>query len=345
MDNRAVDLRRRRVIRCLAIPKMNNLFVALHKWASKQDENFFSLMLSSYLAAVPLLESPDIAVRILSRLTNCRFDVTGDNVKSVGDYREETSDYDWKRPDLRIRAGNQLVYVEVKVQSRAHREQLENYRKGLDGERKKEGSVQTSLVLLTKDYARLSSDEEELVDYQCRWLDLAKWLRDDIGSAGQELPEVSRFLIEQFVEFLEVEKCTMEEVTLALVPGVRSFMNLLKMIEEAILHRRIPKRLNVNQNSYGWNLNVASRRHWIGVYYWNWPSVVQFEAHNVRRNAAEVIGFGDVEEEDDNRWSWYSELDLEEEPGLFDLSVEQQQERITRFFQDCLEAARKIEPE
>ena len=62
------------VIRWFAIQK-NNLFVALHKWACQPDENFFTDAFA-YLLRYLCSESPDIAVRILSRLTNCGLHVT-----------------------------------------------------------------------------------------------------------------------------------------------------------------------------------------------------------------------------------------------------------------------------
>ncbi len=320
----------------------NNLLIALHKWCGRQDENFFTdafAFLLRHLCA----ESPEVAVRVLSHLTNGCLQVAADNVKTVEISTQETTEHDGKRPDMKIRASDQLVYVEVKIGSQPEREQLENYRAGLDREQKKDGLSQCLLVLLTKERVDLSSDEGKSVNYKCCLQDVTKWLSDEVKSRGGNLPEVSGFLLEQFIGFLKAMGCAMERVTSALVPGVKSFLNLVKMIEEAISARGIKKHLHVDQLSYGWNL--TGTKFWMGVWYFNWPGCVEFEVRGQDKNVAEVNeSWYSYRNTDKQPWVWFLELDLEKEPGYFDLSAQEQQKRISKFLDDCLRAAKEIEP-
>ncbi len=216
----------------------NNLFVALHKWASKQDENFFTDAFA-YLLRYLCSESPDIAVRILSRLTNCRLHVTGDNVKSAEIITQETSDYDWKRPDVRIRAGNQLVYVEVKSNRTPTGNSWKTIGRGLTENGKRKVACKRRWYCLRRTARVCPAMKKSWWTTNVVGLILRSGSETRLGLAGQELPEVGRFLIEQFVGFLKAERLYDGESDVRhSCRELESFMNLLKMIEEAISNRR-----------------------------------------------------------------------------------------------------------
>ncbi len=96
----------------------NNLLVALHKWAIRQDENFFTDAFAHLLRHL-CDESPELAVHLLSRLSNNCIKVTAECVKRVDIATQETTEGDGKRPDMRICANDQLIYIEVEIGSRA----------------------------------------------------------------------------------------------------------------------------------------------------------------------------------------------------------------------------------
>ncbi len=224
---------------------------------------------------------------------------------------------------------------------------MKNYRRNLVSEQKKHGFSQCLLVLLTKHPLVLSDEENALVDCKWHWHHVAKWLKEETETMQVQLTDIGKFLIEQFVDFLKAKRCTMEKVSSTLASGVRSFLNLMFMIEEAISERKIAKRLNVNQNDYGWVL--PSKKCWIGVCYSNWPDIVFFQttALRVSENVVETIGFGEIEPDADapSGRIWFHGLDFEKEPGFFDLPTEEQKDRIGKFVDVCLEAATKIDSE
>jgi hypothetical protein len=120
-----------------------NLFLRLHKWAARQDENFLTESLAVVLEQL-LVMAPEAGTRLVARLTGGFIDVPAENAGTVQIRTQVEAGAG--RPDLEIKILDQLVWVEVKAESALRAGQLEGYRVLLA----EQGVAQTRLVLLTR---------------------------------------------------------------------------------------------------------------------------------------------------------------------------------------------------
>src|SRR3982751_1135786 len=92
----------------------NNLFLRLHKWASRQDENFLTESLAVVLEQLLVL-APGVGVRLVSRLTGGLIELLPEEASLV----EVATQVERVvgRPDLEIRAPGRLTWIEVKAES------------------------------------------------------------------------------------------------------------------------------------------------------------------------------------------------------------------------------------
>src|ERR1043166_4344652 len=121
----------------------NNLFLRLHKWASRQDENFLTESLAVVLEQLLVL-APAVGTRLVARLTGGFIDLPAEDASAI-EIRTQVETATG-RPDLEIRTPYRLTWVEVKAESELRVGQLAGYRVLL-GE---SGFAETSLVLLTR---------------------------------------------------------------------------------------------------------------------------------------------------------------------------------------------------
>src|ERR1700722_10885602 len=91
-----------------------NLFLRLHKWATRQDENFVTESLAVVLEQLLIL-APEAGVYLVGRLTGGFIEVGPDDSSSV----EIGTQVDVRkgRPDLEICVPHRLTWIEVKVES------------------------------------------------------------------------------------------------------------------------------------------------------------------------------------------------------------------------------------
>lgn len=123
--------------------RANNLFLRLHKWASRQDENFLTESLAVVLEQL-LVPAPAVGTRLVSQLTRGFIDFAPEDASAI-ELRTQVEALQG-RPDLEIRTPRHLVWVEVKAESELRTGQLAGYRVLL-GE---SGVAPTQLVLLTR---------------------------------------------------------------------------------------------------------------------------------------------------------------------------------------------------
>src|SRR5437660_11346526 len=100
----------------------NNLFRRLHKWASRQDENFLTESLAVVLEQLLVL-APAVGTRLVSRLTGGFIDVSADDASTI-EIRTQVEAGEG-RPDLEICTPQRLVWIEVKAESELRAGQLE----------------------------------------------------------------------------------------------------------------------------------------------------------------------------------------------------------------------------
>ena len=102
-----------------------NLFLRLHKWAWRQDENFVTESLAVLLEQLLIL-APDVGTRLVAKLTGGFIDVSPEGASTI-EIRPQVETKEG-RPDLEISAPLRLVWIEVKVESELRAGQLEGYR-------------------------------------------------------------------------------------------------------------------------------------------------------------------------------------------------------------------------
>src|SRR4051812_36406286 len=90
----------------------NNLLVNLHRYSSRQDENFVTEAFA-HLVRHLLENEPDVAVRILARLSGGALSATAESAPAITVTTQVTTAQG--RPDIEITAVDTLVYVEAKV--------------------------------------------------------------------------------------------------------------------------------------------------------------------------------------------------------------------------------------
>src|SRR3954468_19356585 len=91
-----------------------NLFHRLHKWATRQDENFLTESLAVVLEQLLVL-APVVGVRLVARLTGGLLELSPEDASVIEIHPQvETGQ---GRPDLEIRIPHRLVWFEVKVEA------------------------------------------------------------------------------------------------------------------------------------------------------------------------------------------------------------------------------------
>src|SRR5947208_2628268 len=139
----------------------NNVFLRLHKWAWRQDENFLTESLAVVLEQLLVL-APAVGTRLVARLTGGFIELPPDDASAI-EIRTQVGAGEG-RPDLEIRTPLRLVWIEVKVESELRTGQLEGYRVLL----RECGIEQTRLILLTR-YPVVFQAEDARPDGEVRW--------------------------------------------------------------------------------------------------------------------------------------------------------------------------------
>src|SRR5262249_597515 len=99
-----------------------NIFARLHKWATRQDENFLTESLAVLLEQLLIL-APEVGTQLIRRLTDGFIDVPPGNASTIEIQTQvETAE---GKPDLEIRTPFRLVWIEVKAESPLRSGQLE----------------------------------------------------------------------------------------------------------------------------------------------------------------------------------------------------------------------------
>jgi len=314
----------------------HNLLVALEKWASRQGENFLTDAFAHLLRHLRDNE-PEAFVEVLSFLTDGRLTCEARRAGAVEITTQVAKDEG--RPDMEIRSGAHLVYVEAKVESGLGWRQLKRYRAALE----KEDAERKTLVLLTRYH--VEPDDATGEPHVCRrWYAVADRLSRLLQLDAWQDP-LSGFLTRQLVEFLQEKGMTMEQVTWELRNGVRAMWDLLEIVGEALLSQNAKLKWSVGREWAGHGVN--ERTAWVGIA-WEEPEQLFFHTweYPTPENGAEIIGYGEVRP---YRWSstgfaWYNTLDLAaEDVHFFARSRESQMRCIEEFVKRSLDGLGKLE--
>lgn len=314
----------------------NNLFLRLHKWASRQDENFLTEALAVVLEQLLVL-APAIGTRLVSRLTGGFLDLPAEDASAI-EVRTQVEAVQG-RPDLEFRSPHRLAWVEVKVESELRTGQLAGYRVLLD----ESGIDQTRLVLLTR-YPETFGPEDTLPDVTVRWFEVADWLESELPAAV-EAGEVASFLVEQFLGFLEARGMTLAQVGKFMPEGLRALSNLMNMLVEAAGACGVSVKKLPGWNEFG--VYLDGRKYWVGVNLTE-PEYLGFTTCycKIDPQKAANLGVGELGEESwvpgRHRWERWVELDSES-VHFFARSKVSQMQWLEEFLRECLALARSIE--
>ncbi len=316
-------------------PTGPNLFVRLHKWAARQDENFLTESLGVVLEHLLAL-APEVGTRLVARLTGGFIDLPPDSASAI----EVRTQVEGKpgRPDLEICTPHRLTWIEVKAESGLRAGQLAGYRFLL----RDCGTEQSRLGLLTR-YSEEFGAEDERPDWQVRWFEVADWLEGELPAA-EAAAEVAGFLARQFLDFLEARGMTLTQVGKYMPEGLRALSSLMNMLLEAAAACKVSVKKSPGWESIG--INLDGLKYWAGVNYAE-PEKLWFGTRcRIDPEAAAKLGIGTIEEENwvPGRARWWRGVELDSEPvHFFARSKVSQMQWLEGFLRECLESARSIE--
>jgi hypothetical protein len=314
---------------------VNNLFLRLHKWAGRQNENFLTEALAVTLEQLLVL-APQVGTQLIARLTGGFIELSPDEASTIElDTQVEAVQ---GRPDLEICSPHRLVWIEVKAEAELRAGQLEGYRVLLG----QCGVEQTQLVLLTR-YPEVFQPGDTRPDLEIRWFEFADWLESEIG-ACEAAGEVAGFLARQFLDFLGARSMTLTQVGKYMPEGLRALSNLMNMLFEAAGACKV----SVKKSS-GWDylgLTLDSMKYWVGIDFSD-PEKLWFSTRcRIDPEATAKLGVGKLKEATwvSGGYRWFRGVELDSESiHFFARSKVSQMQWLEAFLRECLAQARSIE--
>jgi hypothetical protein len=253
-------------VKTMALP---NLFLTLSKYGSSESENYLTEAFV-YLTKLLLERNPDIGLQFVNNLSGLPDDIKFSNPQSIIISTQVCVDEG--RPDIEIKSGTKLIYIEVKHDAPLGKGQLEYYKRKLEGS----GVQNVNLVLLTR--SRISSQETTLsrdeFHHVC-WYEIHNWIsniRDNIQD------HVCIYAIEEFLTFLEKKQMSLEQVSWEYIKGVSSLVSLGNTLEVAIIES-IPESKIKKSGGWHWRGYFIEGNYFCGVRYDN-PLIIVFENNN-----------------------------------------------------------------
>ncbi|MBO0698202.1 MAG: hypothetical protein J2P46_07400 [Zavarzinella sp.] len=311
----------------------NNLLVRLHKWASRQDENFLTETFA-FLLQYLIEEEPQAAAGLLRSLTDGFLELQPGEARAVAVRTQIVTGEG--TPDLSLRTLDKLAFVEVKSESPVSAPQLDKYRRLL----RESGVPSTRLVLLTRHVIDL--DPAALEAVLCiRWYQVADWVEVERGR--YTFKAVSAFLVQQFLGLLGTKGMTMSQVTWELSGGVRALRNFMNMLEEAAHVAGVKVQAKANTRHSGVSLDGG--KYWVGINFDDPDRLIfQTEYQAVDPSAAEKLGTGYVYEWSDKKGhGWGQELDLTAEHVHFYARPRaSQMQLLESFIRESMDLARRV---
>jgi len=313
-----------------------NLLVALHHWASRQDENFITDAFAHLLRHL-IARDKMVGLELLCYLTDERLSVTFDD--SPIEIRTQVT-VAKGRPDIEISSIDHLVYVEAKVESGLGDRQLERYLEELDACKSPEAST---LVVLSRYPVEIHSDISKRVVTR-RWYQVAHWLIEALAR-GDIKDCVNKFLVEQMIDFFKSRNIMMEKVGPEMLTGVRAFRSLTAMLSEAILAQGMTPKISFGHHWAGHYIDKQD--FFFGIYYER-LNILVFETYQfpVIADVSLDLGIGKIVRDSYtlNKHKWRNELALDsEECNFFEQTRECQMQCIEKFLSDSLEAVKKVQ--
>lgn len=329
----------------------SNLFSRLHQLIHRQDENFFTESLVHLLRYLQR-HDPTSAARLLQHLCGMYFTFSSEQMGQTTISTQASTDQG--RPDIEIRMPQRRIFVEVKMESGLGYQQLERYREVLS----QSAVSETMLVLLSQyriaiTHMELSQSEQAgryTPTLATQWHQIGHWLEAERPLVSDP---VSRYLIEQFLEFMGERGIVMEAVSWELKNGIDALRNLLAMMTTAMDSMSLEYKRLAAWDWKGFGIGEGSEKnhYYFYVSYAN-PGMIYFQTANrpILPERASTAEDGLAWEESSSSWPlsrgwrWERALDLTaEEVHFFARSKASQIECVTIFLKDSLSIAQELE--
>lgn len=311
----------------------DNLYACLFKWAHRQDENFTTEAFAHLLRFL-LGKEAELGVSLLKFLTGDRLALPAADANAVEVTTQVTTESG--RPDVEIRAGDHLVYVEAKDRSGLGRDQVQRYLDVLAGS----GAPHTTLVLLTRYPLEKSGGLKANVER--RWYEVAAVLEHELAQHAWQHAE-AKFLTEQFVAYLQMRGMAMDHVGCELKDGVRAWVSLVTMVYEGLKNLVPRRKYSIGQEWAGCYTDDTSKaKAWVGIT-WADPTVLLFHSRKicVTQETVAAVGVGEFNKE---KRRWELQLDLaSDREGFFAKTKADQQGRVGEFIREAVAALEKLE--
>lgn len=351
-----------------------NLLVKLRRWArlKQQDENYTTEAFAHLLEYL-LKHAPDSGLELFGNLTGFT-NPSWLSSKGCGDikvdtqYRTDDESTDSELvPDIKISGEGFCIFVEVKVEADVDVKQLIKYQEALDNEVLDQKSPRR-LVLLTKYEPKEVPKGVEAV----LWKEIAKGLRQ-LRKRCRSV--YGKFLIDQFVEFIDHPKFFVEEERSQLSKELRAYMKgkgdksiferpfKVDQIREEqgldnlygllLLMQKAAKKI------YNWRSSPFSEGYtdgWVGInlnknlycfYLWlEKPEIIYFQRYHADTSSKSRKKVNVENWDGETGWiyrgTWHIEKDLTETKYFSESREGKRLEIIEKFFKDSLEYADKI---
>lgn len=301
----------------------DDIFSTLSKYNSATNENYLT---EAFVYVLRQLLERDCraGIAILNKLCfndDGHFDPNEKIEISTQVLRKELG-----KPDIKISSPNKLIYIEVKYESGLGERQLERYFEII----KSSPATIKRVCMLTRyaiDFDELSVKPNKHV----RWYEVHDWL----SKVKVEDP-ISKYLIKEFTNFLEVKQMSIQKIGWEYIRGVPALLNLIDMIEVAIKGASLSGIKSAGQE---WNgFYIQNKKFWCGIIYDN-PLLLVFEIEDKKFGKKKVEGTSYPFRVRYGRIQFL--LDLES-VYFFSLDKDKQFEEITKFIRKSHEDAEKI---
>lgn len=242
-----------------------NVFEKLGKYGAMEEENYLT---ESFVYTLHLLcaRVPTLGLDVLEKALGLSFDQVLKSPASPEFITQQKVEDGY--PDVTIGFGADLLaYIEIKHDAPLHEGQLEYYKRMLS----QSDTDTQSLVLLTR--SKQNANETTLPDdeyHHVCWYEIHFWLRQCLG-----VDEVVDHVIQDFLEFLEEKKMSLQKVGWEYDNGVSALVDLTAMMEAAV-SEVLPEKKFKRTAGWSWRGFYLDNEFFFGVRF-DGPTTVVFE--------------------------------------------------------------------
>ena len=234
----------------------------------------------------------------------------------------------WGIVDLVLRSDDAIVFIEVKVDSVLHEEQMERYYNALH----EQSEIDKALGSLT----RTEPNAANPTNFNIGWNEIGDDLRE-----MRPTTDVGQFIANEFLHLLQHRGLVMARVSWELINGVRSFVSLIEMMNQSIAllleNATIQQTRVVNAQDYFGNyVWINETKFFIGVYF-SEPGTIYFNNEDSIQ-LPENVEVGIV---DDDSWVYRVLLDSEDS-YFFSRSLQSQRAYIRQKISEAIEFANNL---